>query len=128
MDVNYSTQIEVDALSVGGTDIPAISPGFLAITQNNDGEITIIGTDSSGNDTTTGVINNGGTAPLVHSDFDLTTQPELVNGSERSGLRAIKSVEVEIGGQCIDKHYGDWMDIWVGLSGNQQQWENIKDL
>ena len=44
------------------------------------------------------------------------------NGSKRVGLRAIKSIEVEIGGQCIDKHYGDWMDIWVGLSGNGQEW------
>ena len=28
----------------------------------------------------------------------------------------IKEVEVEIGGQKIDKHYGDWLDIWYELS------------
>jgi hypothetical protein len=28
----------------------------------------------------------------------------------------IKSVEVEIGGQRIDKHYGDWLNIWAQLS------------
>ena len=32
------------------------------------------------------------------------------------GLRAIKSAEVEIGGQKIDKHYSDWMYIWNELS------------
>ena len=32
------------------------------------------------------------------------------------GLRLIKSAEVEIGGQRIDKHYSDWMYIWNELS------------
>ena len=34
----------------------------------------------------------------------------------RAGLRMIKSVELEIGGQRIDKQYGDWMNIWNDLS------------
>ena len=28
----------------------------------------------------------------------------------------VKEVEVEIGGQKIDKHYGKWLDIWYGLT------------
>jgi hypothetical protein len=32
------------------------------------------------------------------------------------GLRLIKNVEIEIGGQRIDKHYADWMYIWNELS------------
>ena len=28
----------------------------------------------------------------------------------------INSVEIEIGGQKIDKHYGDWLNIWTQLS------------
>ena len=28
----------------------------------------------------------------------------------------IKYVELEIGGQCIDKQYGEWMDIWCDLT------------
>ena len=32
------------------------------------------------------------------------------------GLRVIKTAEVEIGGQKIDKHYADWMYIWNELS------------
>ena len=68
----------------------------------------------------------------INSQNDLdglnSAAPDTTNGGRRLGLRAINSVEVEIGGQCIDKHYGDWMDIWVGLSGNQQQWEKHNRL
>ena len=32
------------------------------------------------------------------------------------GLRLIKSVVIEIGGQQIDKHYSDWLYIWNELS------------
>jgi hypothetical protein len=30
----------------------------------------------------------------------------------------IEYAEIEIGGQCIDKHYGDWMDLWTDLTHN----------
>ena len=32
------------------------------------------------------------------------------------GHNLIKYAEVEIGGQRIDKHYGDWMHIWIELT------------
>ena len=32
------------------------------------------------------------------------------------GQALIKSVEVEIGGQRIDKHYGEWLHIWNELT------------
>jgi len=32
------------------------------------------------------------------------------------GNALIKEVELEIGGQLIDKHYGEWMNIWTELS------------
>ena len=35
---------------------------------------------------------------------------------DNAGHKLIKSVEVEIGGQRIDKHYGDWLNIWNELS------------
>ena len=44
------------------------------------------------------------------------------------GLRAIKYVELEIGGQKIDKHYGEWMYIWNELSmpvGKKQAYYNM---
>lgn len=33
----------------------------------------------------------------------------------RIGYALIKSVEIEIGGELIDKHYGDWLNIWHEL-------------
>jgi len=36
--------------------------------------------------------------------------------ARKFGLALVKNVELEIGGQKIDKHYGDWMNIWNELS------------
>ena len=64
--------------------------------------------------------------------FDFSTITNFGNhgtaqGSKRIAQRMINSVEVEIGGQCIDKQYGDWMDIWAGLTYSNEQytkWDN----
>jgi hypothetical protein len=39
-----------------------------------------------------------------------------IDAHKNVGLELIKSVELEIGGQRIDKQYGDWMYIWNELS------------
>ena len=44
------------------------------------------------------------------------------------GHALVKNVEVEIGGQRIDKHYGDWLHIWNELtqsSGRQDGYANM---
>ena len=44
------------------------------------------------------------------------------------GHALIRSVEVEIGGQRIDKHYGDWLNIWNELTqepGHQVGYDNM---
>ena len=33
-----------------------------------------------------------------------------------AGFSLINYAEVEIGGQCIDKHYGEWMTLWTELT------------
>ena len=38
------------------------------------------------------------------------------NGATNKGFDAIEYVEVEVGGQVIDKHYGAWMKIWCDLT------------
>lgn len=54
---------------------------------------------------------------------------------EEVGHALIKSVEIEIGGQRIDKHYGEWLHIWTELTmepghvaGYQHMIGNVKDL
>ena len=43
----------------------------------------------------------GGTSTAVKADF---------------GHKLLKTVELEIGGQRIDKHYADWLQIWSELT------------
>ena len=42
--------------------------------------------------------------------------PPTVSYVNYLGLRLLKSVSIEIGGQQIDKHYSDWLYIWNELS------------
>jgi len=45
-----------------------------------------------------------------------------------AGHKLIKSVEVEIGGQRIDKHYGDWLHIWNELSQTAGHWDGYRTM
>lgn len=37
---------------------------------------------------------------------------------KRVGFALIKSVEIEINGRIIDKHYGEWLNLWAELTGD----------
>ena len=66
---------------------------------------------------------------LIHRVYLQTSLPEVTVGSNASvsgltqfnwtnwvGHQLVKNVEVEIGGQRIDKHYGEWLHLWNELS------------
>lgn len=36
---------------------------------------------------------------------------------KRIGFSLIKSIEIEINGRVIDRHYGEWLSIWAELTG-----------
>ena len=44
------------------------------------------------------------------------------------GHRLIKTVELEIGGQRIDRQYGDWMQIWTQLSQDVGTIQALDDM
>ncbi len=46
----------------------------------------------------------------------------------KSGFSIIEYVEIEIGGQVIDKHYGEWMDIWTQLTFTPYKYEMLMSL
>ena len=46
------------------------------------------------------------------------------NGCANFGSALINEVEVEIGGQSIDKHYGHWMETWAELTEPNTSGEN----
>jgi hypothetical protein len=53
-------------------------------------------------------------------DTTLMTTPGKwsVGTSRRLGYALLKKIEVEIGGQIIDTHYGEWMYLWENLTAN----------
>ena len=55
---------------------------------------------------------------LVGSDEELTAR-----WLDYVGEQIIQSVDVEIGGQRIDKQYGDWMHIWNQLTIPASKWD-----
>jgi len=67
---------------------------------------------------------------LIHRAYLQVTLPQLSTAGDYYvnyvGLRLLKSVSIEIGGQQIDKHYADWLYIWNELAlpiGKRSAWE-----
>jgi hypothetical protein len=79
-------------------------------------EQTFNGTVGFGKRVTCQISRNG---DLIHRMYLQVSLPDAVSDNDYVdyvGLALIKSVELEIGGQRIDKHYGEWMYIWNELS------------
>jgi len=58
--------------------------------------------------------------PLVPSNADTGFEGKVA-WVRRVGHALIKSVEIQIGGSPIDKHYGVWLDIWYELTHSTEQ-------
>tara|TARA_B110000967_G_C18881293_1_gene561226 strand:+ start:31 stop:1479 length:1449 start_codon:yes stop_codon:yes gene_type:complete len=69
---------------------------------------------------------------LVHTiilEVDVPTIASSASTSENGTLSYVNSlghalidfIELEIGGQVIDKHYGEWMEIWTQLSYDESK-------
>ncbi len=57
------------------------------------------------------------TLPTIEVSADATpSEPKAFRWLNWLGHILIKNVEIEIGGQRIDKHYGDWLHIWNELT------------
>ena len=97
-------------------------------------EQTFNGTADFGKKVTCTISRNG---DLIHRVYLQVTLPSVDHPGSSSayfrwvnyvGLFLIKSVEVEIGGQRIDKQYGDWLNIWNELTqeaGHQAGYDNM---
>jgi len=76
-------------------------------------EQTWSGTSTGGDGRCTATISRNG--DLVHKMYlEVTTADNWTVPNPGSSL--ITSVELEIGGQQIDKHYGHWMETWAELT------------
>jgi hypothetical protein len=92
-------------------------------------EQTFNGTAAFGRKCTATISRNG---DLIHKMYLQTTLPaqtgaasQYFKWAENVGHALIKNVEVEIGGQKIDKHYGDWLNVWSELTVTEDQREGF---
>jgi hypothetical protein len=79
---------------------------------------TFNGTVDFGRKVTATISRNG---DLIHKMYLQVDLPALASGGNISWTRnighvLINNVEIEIGGQRIDKHYGEWLHIWSELT------------
>lgn len=61
--------------------------------------------------------------------YTFTTPSHNLRWANSIGHALLASVEIEIGGSRIDKHYGEWLDIWSELSEKEEKraglWEMV---
>ena len=82
------------------------------IKQNISGQ-SFIGVDNVNNKATVTISRNG---DLVTGVFVLAKQRDVNNTFSLCGDSIVEDVEIEIGGQRIDKHFKEWNQIWSELT------------
>ena len=82
-----------------------------------------------GKKTSCTIARNGDLLGKMYLEIDMSGL-DRSNGGQvaRAGHALVDYVEVEIGGQAIDKQYGEWMDIWAQLSHSGEQFEKLERL
>ena len=80
-------------------------------------EQTLSGTVGLGNKVTATVSRNGDLIHKVYAEFTKgSTNTFSASACANFGSAVLEEVELEIGGQRIDKHYGHWMEVWSELT------------
>ena len=125
-EISGTFQPIVRTLNITGLDITIVpdveilftNGGILKVTQQaGPGSTSLQGiisnaTISSGEVGTTNINSGGGTISYVNS----------------IGHALIDYVELEIGGQAIDRHYGEWMEIWSLLTTSKSKQFGYTDM
>ena len=92
-------------------------------------EQVFTGNVTLGKKTSCTIARNGDLVGRMYLEVDLAFEHEDNNANDDieqrmkdvidnvlPGHSMINYVDVEIGGQCIDKHYGEWLNIWMQLT------------
>ena len=90
-------------------------------------EQTFNGTADFGRLVTATISRNGDLIQQMYLEVFL---PATTDGTWTYGLgnAMIQKAEIEIGGQLIDRHYGEWMDIWTELSVPEGKRDGYDDM
>ena len=75
-------------------------------------EQTFNGTAGANKKVSCTISRNGDLIGAMHLEVPLSAGPTSV----MTNSSYITDVEVEVGGQKIDKHYGEWLDIWMDIA------------
>lgn len=109
----------------------AIAAGAVATFSVADGYGTAGGAFSAAVLTRTGeratwpfLVRSGGSAP-----YAFAAPTTALRWANSVGHALLHSVEIEIGGTRIDKHYGEWLDVWSELTEKEEKragmWEMV---
>ena len=89
-------------------------------------EQTFNGNPALGNRVTCTISRNGDLVTNMWLECELnSTSSNLVNSV---GHALIEYVELEIGGQRIDKHYGEWLEVWSELTLPEEKRAGFKEM
>ena len=93
-------------------------------------EQTFNGQADFGKRVTATISRNGDLIQQMYLEVVLPVTTTVVNGEWAYGVgnALIKQAEIEIGGQLIDRQYGDWMNIWTELTisaGKRDGYDNM---
>ena len=96
-------------------------------------EQTFSGVCNFGNKVSCTIARNGDLVHRMYLEIDTSGQPvagisSVFGDLNRFGHKLIKSIEVDIGGQTIDKHYGEWLEIWSQLTHSFEQLQKLRDM
>jgi len=89
-------------------------------------EQTFTGIADFGNTVNCQISRNGDLINRAYLQIQLPIMTSTNKFVNYIGLRLLRSVTIEIGGQQIDKHYSDWLYIWNELTlpiGKRYAWE-----
>ena len=84
---------------------------------------TINGTSTLGAGSTSGTVTISRNGDLVHKIYVTSVTAGIQNGSE-----IVNEVELEIGGQRIDRHTAEWMQVWNELTTPESKATGLKSL
>ena len=83
-------------------------------------EQTLSGTVGFGNSVSCTLSRNG---DLVGRMYVTSSTTSIESGDE-----LVSQADVEIGGQLVDRHYGEWLDIWTQLSLTKDKYDILHSL
>ena len=83
------------------------------------------GTAKPGSRVTCTISRNGDLVTNMWLEVDMGSKTGFVNSV---GHALIEYVELEIGGQRIDKHYGEWLEIWSELTLPEEKRQGFKEM